>query len=975
MYTCVYSWFSYKYGIHAPEKLLEAAAALGIRQLALADINNTAGNLDFLRCAATYGIQAVAGVSFWDAHGLKYVLLAKNNQGYHFICALLTAHLRDGAPLPDLVAPSEDYWIIYPLARVPDQLVVSPETPQVCIGVSSTDLSLFRFSKWTSHLRQVVMLQPTFFLDPSDASVHRILRAIHGNTFISQVPRKDPGLHLLKEEAALCHDFHEFPTLLFNTREMLASCHVDLGFGVPKNRKLFGSSAQEDFRLLYQTAYDGLHQRYIQTDTTLIARLEKELASIHALGFTTYFLINHDIVRYARHRDFFHVGRGSGANSLVAYCLGITDVDPMDLDLYFERFINPHRENPPDFDLDFSWRDRDEVQRYLFRRYGREHVGLLGAYQTFQYKSALREIGKSVGLQPGEIDALQAGKVQDTMGERIVHYAARLKDMPSHLSIHAGGVLISDQPLTQYMALEMPPKAMAVTQCSMLEAEDLGLYKFDILSQRGLGHIRDTLTWIRTHTKASEDLSDVARLKQDPKVQAHLQSGETMGCFYIESPAMRMLLKKLEARTYLDVVAASSIIRPGVARSGMMRAFIERFRHPERITYIHPRMEELLKETFGIMVYQEDVIKVAHHFAGLDLAEADILRRGMSGKFRSKAELERVKTRFFEQCNARGYAPDITQTVWHQIESFAGYSFSKAHSASYAVESFQSAYLKAYYPLPFMVSVINNEGGFYRTEVYLYEAARLGAVLEAPCIQHSLEACTLHGRHVYVGFGRIKGLKAQTIQAILQARAEGHFESFEDFLMRVAISLEQLKLLIYLQAFRTLTSDWKALLWEAQMHAGSAGTTTASHGVLFAQEASLATLPTLDVLEGEVVQHQFSLLGFTLCHPFTLLPPEPHPRTYVLARDWIRHLGQVIWILGYWVTTKETRTLRGDVMQFGTFMDREGDSMDTVHFPAIREKYPFKGIGMYRLKGKVVEDFGCCILEVHHMERIPWKCN
>ncbi len=233
------------------------------------------------------------------------------------------------------------------------------------------------------------------------------------------------------------------------------------------------------------------------------------------------------------------------------------------------------------------------------------------------------------------------------------------------------------------------------------------------------------------------DVHAIQKFKNDPKVKEYLKTGETKGCFYIESPSMRGLLQKLQCDDYTTLVAASSIIRPGVARSGMMREYIYRFHNPDKFEYIHPVMKEQLEETFGVMVYQEDVLKVCHHFAGLDLADADTLRRAMSGKYRSKQEMQRIVDKFFSNCREKGYSDEITKEVWRQIESFAGYSFSKAHSASYAVESFQSLYLKAHFPLEFMVAVINNFGGFYRTWVYVHEAKRYGATIQPPCVNKS----------------------------------------------------------------------------------------------------------------------------------------------------------------------------------------------------------------------------------------------
>jgi DNA polymerase-3 subunit alpha len=373
----------------------------------------------------------------------------------------------------------------------------------------------------------------------------------------------------------------------------------------------------------------------------------------------SYFLIAWDFTSYARSKGYFYVGRGSGANSIVAYLLRITDVDPLELDLYFERFINLYRKNPPDFDIDFSWTDRDDVTRYIFERF--PSATLLCTYNTFQYSAAVRELGKVFGLPKVEIDVLSRGKYVpdrlDQLSKLVLRYSTYIHGLPSHLSVHAGGIVISEKPITWFSATFLPPKGYPTTQVSMLEAEDVGLYKFDVLSQRGLGKIYDALEMAKEQNpeEPPHDIHDIAFFKQDERIKKLLRRALAMGCFYVESPAMRMLLIKLQVDTYLGLVAASSIIRPGVSQSGMMREYILRHRFPEKRKDAHPVLLDIMPDTYGVMVYQEDVIKVAHHFAGLTLAEADVLRRGMSGKFRSRAEFEKVRERFFSNCQKRGH--------------------------------------------------------------------------------------------------------------------------------------------------------------------------------------------------------------------------------------------------------------------------------------------------------------------------------
>ena len=962
-----HSWFSLNHGVLSPEQVLQEAHALGLQQVALTDINCTAGWSDFFRLAAKYKVRPLAGIEFKAGPRTLYIGIARTNTGVHQLASLLTDHLLDGADLPERAPELPDACIIYPFgaAHVPERL-----RPNEYIGVRPGDVNRLRFSPWMKHKDRLVALAPaTFRSDPAlgkrDFNVHRLKRAVDTNTLLSTTPPEHvapPDQRFMSEEQ-LCTAFAAVPELVWNTRRLMDQCDVHFAHGKSKNRRTWSNDAAADLELLRCETYEGLKLRYahpsaprlrsgpLREGSVIMDRVERELTVIAQKDFVSYFLINWDLVRFAKNKGFFHVGRGSGANSLVAYCLGITDVDPIELDLYFERFINPSRSSPPDFDLDFSWKDRDQVTRYLFDKYGDDRrVALLATYSTYQYRAVIRELGKVFGLPPHEIDALAEGDTgrsvwigrhanagpgkqlatlsqTDRIAQSILRYSTYFHEHPHHLSIHVGGVLISEKPLTHYTALHLPPKGFATTQFSMLEAEDLGLYKFDILSQRGLGHIRDAVElvnekcrmknvecrttpdgnsdaailhssfFIRHSTfREAVDIHAIERFKYDPKINELLRTGDTIGCFYVESPAMRMLLKKLGVQDYPTLVAASSIIRPGVAQSGMMREYILRHRDPERRKQAHPAMLKIMPDTYGVMVYQEDVIKVAHLYAGLTLAEADILRRGMSGKYRSREEFQRVKDRFFSNCKAKGYPEHESAEIWRQIESFAGYSFAKGHSASYAVESYQSLYLKAYHPLEFMVAVANNFGGFYHTEFYLHEAKRAGAVVEAPCINRSEELCTLekvargelaswqgealgvdtrhsptrHSPLIFLGLHNIKSLEAATADRLLaERRRNGPFADLPDLLKRVPISPEQARILIRVGAFRFTGRSKPQLLWDLTLlHPGAKHDPVPD---LFITKPPATKLPTLEHFDLSDAYDELELLGFPLCDPFLLV--------------------------------------------------------------------------------------------------------
>jgi DNA polymerase-3 subunit alpha len=494
-------------------------------------------------------------------------------------------------------------------------------------------------------------------------------------------------------------------------------------------------------------------------------------------------------------RGYYHIGRGSGANSIVSYCLRITDVDPIELDLYFERFLNRQRSSPPDFDIDYSWDEREDVQDYIFKRYGSKHTALLGTMSTFKDRSIIREIGKVMGLPKQEIDSFSdptrfSENRNNPTFSKILAIQNMMQDMPNQRSIHAGGVLISEEPITYYTALDLPPKGMPVVQWDMYEAEAIGYEKFDILSQRGIGHIKEAIQLIAENQQKKPDIHDVKSFMKDPTINAQLKRGDTIGCFYIESPAMRQLIKKLGCENYITLVAASSIIRPGVSSSGMMKTYIQNYHDPDNVKYLHPVMKEYLQETYGVMVYQEDVIKICYHYAGLDLTDADVLRRAMSGKYRSKKEFDRLVQRFFDRAKEIGREEEITQEVWRQVSSFAGYSFSKAHSASFAVESYQSLFLKTYFPLEFMVAVLNNYGGFYQRWLYVHELKKAGAKVHLPCVNNSEAKVSIKGKEAWLGFIGIQGLESRFVELIpAERKANGPYRDLGDFIKRTSIHL------------------------------------------------------------------------------------------------------------------------------------------------------------------------------------------
>ncbi|HMH22467.1 MAG TPA: DNA polymerase III subunit alpha [Puia sp.] len=977
MYLNCKTYFSFRYGTFGTEELVKAGAEAGAVALALTNINNTCDAWDFLKFCREQGIRPVLGAEIRNENKLLYILLAANNMGFRWINEFLSEYLVEKKPFPDIAlhkpffANPCDGFVIYPLhGKSPEELLINER-----IGVLPTEVNRLLKMPVAAYPGKWIVRQPVTFQNRTYFNLHRLLRAVDGNTLLSKL---SPGDQAGEQEcflppAEILQAFQQYPAIVMDTYRLTDACNITMDFKADKNKKTYSVSEEDDRILLEKLARDGFMQRYGPANKPAAERLTKELRIINDMHFNSYFLINWDIIRYAQSRGFYYVGRGSGANSIVAYCLRITDVDPIELNLYFERFLNPHRTSPPDFDIDFSWRDRDEVIDFIFKRYGKRQVALLGSYPTFQWDAIIQQLGKVFGQTPEDIKRLQRTHAPEDKDQRLIlKYGTLLKNFPNSLSIHPCGMLISEEPIQQWAALFMPPKGFPTVQMDMFIAENIALNKFDILSQRGLGHIKDSLRLIRDNRGVSVNIHDFANFRKDEAIRKQIREANTIGCFYIESPAMRQLLKKLRCDDYPTLVAASSIIRPGVAQSGMMREYIFRFHNRDKITYLHPLFEEHMGDTFGVMVFQEDVIKIAHYFAGLDLGEADVLRRAMSGKYRSNNQFQQIRDNFFAGCRTMGHTDELAAEVWRQMESFAGYSFNKAHSASFAVESYMSLFLKTYYPREFMVAVINNFGGFYSRELYFLELLKTGGNIMAPCVNNSDEYTNIKDCDVWCGFIHIKGLQQGLVGKILEERQKnGPYLHLQDFIERTDVGKEQLNTLVSVGAFRFTGKSKKRLLWEANFLQQKNKPGVHAAAVLFQEPPIEFTLPELTDHPLDDLYDEIEILGFTLSNPFALVDDDPS--LYVPAGDLSRHSGKIVTVLAYFIARKHVTTVKNDDMFFGTFVDAALDWIDTVHFPDSARNYPLHSAGFYKIRGKVVEDFGAFSLEVHQMRQVGYK--
>jgi DNA-directed DNA polymerase III PolC len=975
MYLNCHSYHSLRYGTLSVQNLVDQAVELGIKALVLTDINTVTAIYEFKKECEKAGIKPIAGIEVRKENKLLYIAIAKEFSGIGEVNQVLTAHNCDGVELYETAPNYNQVFVIYPIQNIPETIKENE-----FIGIREEELNLLIRPEFKDKINKMVVLHPVTFSTKKEYNLHKILRAIDENNLISKLSEAEicrKSEHF-KPEIDLIKSFEQYPEIINNTNKIIAECSFDFtykerGSTENKNKKCFTNSFEEDMKLLTDLAYEGLERRYGKNNEAARKRVEKELKVIGDLKYSAYFLITWDIIRHSNEMGFMHVGRGSGANSIVSYCLGITDICPIELDLYFERFLNLNRTSPPDFDIDWSWQNRDAIIQYIFTKYGKNHVAFCGINVEFKYRSIFREVGKAFGLPKEELDELATKPLESHSKNSIVKlvykYGKLLEKFPNQRSMHACGILISEEPITNYTALEMPPKGFPIVQFDMNVAEDIGLEKFDILSQRGLGTINDTVELIKKNRGIEVGIRDTSISKDESVCNDYLAIGKTIGCFYIESPAMRGLLRRLKCSDYRTLVAASSIIRPGVAQSGMMREYIFRHNHPNQFEYFHPVFEENLKETYGIMVYQEDVIKIAQYFGGLSHADGDILRRAMSGKERSIQKLNEVKINFFESCKTQGHSEQMTAEAFRQIESFAGYSFCKAHSASYAVESYQSLYLKVYYPLEFIVSVINNQGGFYRTEVYIHEARMSGADVQNPCVNNSEYQTILKGKEIYLGFMLLQSLEIRIAQMISEERNKnGEYQSLENFIKRIPIGIETIQTLIFIGAFRFTGKPKNELLVEARFLLINYKVENRNIA-LFEEPATDFKLPELKREQFEDAFDEVEIIGFPVsCSPFDLL--QTKFRGHVFVKDLLKFHKSQVKMLAYLISRKHVPTKKG-AMFFGTWVDVNGDYFDTAHFPDTLKQYDFQGGGCYLLLGTVEVDYHFPTITIHKMAKMP----
>lgn len=985
----VHSALSPNWGLHSPASLCAAARNLGMKHLALTDRNGVYGIPRFLAAAREAGIAPIIGAEAVSG-GQRAVLLVRDEQGYANLCRLLSAlHSGDSFSLPDALANrrtglfvlSDDAALLEPLAREnPDGLYVEMSPGHGLEG----SLALARRLGLPP-----VATSRAVLLEPDDHLLHRTLRAIAGNTTLERLNDADcarPEDRLCTGEE-LAARFPHCPEALINAATIASVCKTDWNFSETIFPRFRGLEDDEAIVELDRRTREGVLWRYGSCNERIEARLHKELTLISDKGFAHYFLV----VQELADRSPRTCGRGSAAASMVAYCLGITHVDPLRYNLFFERFLNEGRTDPPDIDIDFPWDERDAVLDFAFARYGTERTAMVANQVGFKSRGALREVAKVFGLPADEIKAITGrlsgywspargtqalaehplfrGEKLSSDWQRIIAIAGRLDGQLRHLAQHCGGLVVVPDEIRRYVPVEISAAGRPLIQWEKDQAEAAGLVKIDILGNRSLAVIRDALAAVRRHTGEEIDYRCWQPLVDD-RTRTLLCAGETMGCFYIESPATRQLLRKMwggvplpdEDSLFEHLVMASSIIRP--AANQFIREFVARMRG-KTWRHLHLALEPILGETYGLAVYQEQITQIAMVLAGFSTSEGDRLRKIISKKDKGQ-KLEDYRQRFIAGGRRRGVTEAILAEVWEQVLSFAGYSFCKPHSASYALVSCKSAWLKANHPAEFLAAVISNGGGYYSTLGYLSEARRLDLMIRPPDINTSAWPWTGRDSELRAGLMQISSLPRQAVESLLTERErQGPFTGFADFLARLPqLSAEPIRQLVKAGCFDALEGAARrpTLVWQLLDRRRQANGELDS--LFSAPSPPIPELPPCDEASRRI--QELETLGLPLSHhPLDGLQEAAARLGVIPAADLHRWIGRSVSLIGWWVTGKPIRTGKGRPMEFVTFEDR-GALFDATLFPAVYERFCrlLAQPRPYLVKGRVEEEFGVATVNV-----------
>ena len=833
----VHSQYSFLDGASSLDKLLRKAVFLGMSALALTDHNRLTGAIKFYEKARALGIKPIIGAETDLEGGYHVTLLCKNTKGYSNLCRLLTqAHLSNQGKKPQvskealqqhnsgLIALSGCSRGELPMLLHRGKTAKAREAANCYREIFGQDFfvelircpsrdgmrdsyRLATFAKEESI--PIVATNNVHYVEMEEYTLKELLNAIDQNIPVSQLQDYRTVEQYLKSSREMVKLFKDFPEAVAMTEVIVSKCNLELELGSPHFPRFDTPRGETDSSYLSKLAYAGVSKKYGTLTPKIRNRLEQELNTIDKLGFCSYFLVVWDIVQWARERGTKCQARGSAVDSLVVYALDISNIDPIKYDLLFERFMHPLRYEPPDIDLDIERTRRDEVRGYIYQKYGADNVACVGTINTYMARGAIRDTGKALQIPHDILDEACKG-IHYLSASKLLEYADSLPELkksniykrpelarlfelciaidgfPKHLSVHLGGLLIGDNRLSDLVPLEWSIGGDIISQYDKDDIEKLGIVKMDLLSLPTLNIIEDTLTNIKKSHGIDINLDNIPR--DDSKAFATLRDGKTIGIFQLESPAQREMAGRLLPNRFEDIIVSLSLVRPGPLKSSMDKVYLPRRHGKEPVVYLHPKLKNALSETLGVILYQEQVLKVAHDLAGMSYAEADGFRRAMTHD-RTEEEMEKMRHSFISCATKNGVSKSVADTVFEQLAAFAAYGFCKAHAVAYAILAYQTLWLKCHYPAHFFAAVLSNQPmGYYPPHVLIADAQRFGIKILPLDINSSSNNYIVEDGAIRVSLKQMKGMSEKALESILSERANGKFTSLRDFVLRTNTS-------------------------------------------------------------------------------------------------------------------------------------------------------------------------------------------
>ena len=880
-----HSVFSFLDGASHPEELAEEAARLGLEALALTDHDGFYGVVRFAEAARAVGLPTVFGTELSlgmhtppngeaDPHGRHLLVLADGPQGYASLAAAISRRQlagEKGAPraqLEDLADAHHGGWYVLTGCRkgtVPwalehegpaaarrelrrlveafgrDRVVVELwDHGQPLDGARNDALAELAASEQLL----VVATNNVHYATPARRKLATALAAVRARRSLDEIAPWLPAgaTSHLRSGAEQARRFARYPGVVERAAELGLACAFDLRLVAPKLPPYPCPEGMTEMQVLRALAEEGGRRRYGPRpspgeDLSKRARawqtIDHELDVIEGLGFPGYFLVVWDIVEFCRRSDIYCQGRGSAANSAVCYALGITKADAVGLGLLFERFLSPERDGPPDIDLDIESDRREEVIQYVYARYGREHTAQVANVITYRARSAVRDMAKALGYAQGQQDAWSkqvdawsgvaatAAQPDVDIPSAVLELALEVEDVPRHLGIHSGGMVICDRPVIEVCPVEWGRmEGRSVLQWDKDDCAAVGLVKFDLLGLGMLSALHDAVDLIREHRGVEIDL---ATIPQEDEVYAMLCRGDSIGVFQVESRAQMATLPRLKPRRFYDLVVEVALIRPGPIQGGSVHPYIRRRNGQEPVTYLHPLMEGALGKTLGVPLFQEQLMQLAIDVAGFTPSEADQLRQAMGAK-RSRARMERLKARLYEGMAERGITDDVADQIFHKLAAFANYGFPESHAVSFAYLVYASAWIKLHEPAAFAAALLNAQPmGFWSPHTICQDALRHGAVTLTPCINRSLAKATLephesshHGLAARLGLGAIRHVGHELAEQMVAERtAHGPYAHMADVQQRLGLPQHVLEAMATAGAFDAFAVARREALWAA----------------------------------------------------------------------------------------------------------------------------------------------------------------